>query len=156
MHGATVPSTGDDARVLGSWKEIAAYLGKGVRTVQRWEHEFGLPVTRPKNAHKGFVFSSTDKLDRWLVTNWAQLPSVEPLPNPGSPNSVAASLRDFRRLRQANRELMYDLRQAMEGLRGESQALVHAVSGSSETKSKLQKSHSAHLTKNVDSRRRYW
>ena len=31
---------------LDSWKEIAAYLGRGVRTVQRWEREEGLPVHR--------------------------------------------------------------------------------------------------------------
>jgi hypothetical protein len=33
---------------LTTWKEVAAYLGKGVRTVQRWEAELGLPVRRPK------------------------------------------------------------------------------------------------------------
>ena len=33
--------------VLNSWKEIASYLGRSVRTVQRWEREFGLPVHRP-------------------------------------------------------------------------------------------------------------
>jgi len=32
--------------VLTSWKEIAAYFGIGVRTVQRWERQFGLPVER--------------------------------------------------------------------------------------------------------------
>ena len=31
---------------LDSWKEIAAYLGRGIRTVQRWEREEGLPVHR--------------------------------------------------------------------------------------------------------------
>ena len=29
---------------LDSWKQIAAYLGRGVTTVQRWEAEEGLPV----------------------------------------------------------------------------------------------------------------
>jgi hypothetical protein len=29
---------------LTSWKEIGQYLGKGVRTVQRWEQQMGLPV----------------------------------------------------------------------------------------------------------------
>ena len=31
---------------LDSWKVIAAYLGRGVRTVQRWERDEGLPVHR--------------------------------------------------------------------------------------------------------------
>jgi len=130
-----VPSTRHEAKVLGSWKEIAAYLGKGVRTAQRWEHEFGLPVSRPKTAQKGAVSSSTDELERWLVTKWEQLGSQKESPaNAGSPNGVAASIRDFRRLRQENRELTHDLTRAMVGLRGEFQELVRAISRSSETK----------------------
>jgi len=132
-----MPSTHLEAKVLGSWKEIAEYLGKGVRTVQRWEHEFDLPVSRPKKARKGVVLSSADKLDQWLATKWAQLPSRKKSPpNAESPNGVAASIRDFRRLRRENRELTHDLRQSMEGLRGESEALIRALSDSSEAKSR--------------------
>ena len=41
------PGTAPDAQDhLNGWKEIAAFLGKGVRTVQRWEREQGLPVHR--------------------------------------------------------------------------------------------------------------
>ena len=31
---------------LNGWKEIATHLGKGVRTGQRWERVYGLPVHR--------------------------------------------------------------------------------------------------------------
>jgi hypothetical protein len=31
---------------LTNWKEIAQYLDKGIRTVQRWEQQMGLPVRR--------------------------------------------------------------------------------------------------------------
>ena len=31
---------------LDSWKEIAAYLGRDVTTVQRWEKSEGMPVHR--------------------------------------------------------------------------------------------------------------
>ncbi|MBV8206959.1 MAG: hypothetical protein JO041_09225 [Acidobacteria bacterium] len=53
------------AAVLGSWKEIAQYLGKGVRTVQRWEHELQLPVHRPEAANKGVVIAFPGELDKW-------------------------------------------------------------------------------------------
>ena len=53
------------SEVLGSWKEIAAYLKKGVRTVQRWEAEMGLPVHRPVKAKKGVVLAYSRELDRW-------------------------------------------------------------------------------------------
>jgi hypothetical protein len=37
--------------LLNSWKEIAAYLNRGIRTVQRWEAELGMPaVPGGKNA----------------------------------------------------------------------------------------------------------
>ncbi|MBZ0272100.1 helix-turn-helix domain-containing protein [bacterium] len=33
--------------LLSGWKEIAAYLDRSVRTVQRWARHKGLPVTWP-------------------------------------------------------------------------------------------------------------
>ena len=52
--------------VLNSWKEIAAYLGRGVRTVQRWEAELGLPVRRPRGKERSAVIALKADLDRWL------------------------------------------------------------------------------------------
>ncbi len=52
--------------VLSSWKEIAAYLGKGVRTVQRWERELALPVRRPVAHNKRIVIAVPDELNTWL------------------------------------------------------------------------------------------
>jgi hypothetical protein len=31
---------------LDGWKEIASYIGRGVRSAQRWERELGMPVHR--------------------------------------------------------------------------------------------------------------
>ena len=42
---------------LDSWKEIAAYLNKEVRTVQRWEKSLGLPVRRLVQGKQGTVFA---------------------------------------------------------------------------------------------------
>jgi len=54
-----------DSQLLTSWKEIAAHLGKGVRTVQRWEQELGLPVRRPaKSRH--IVVALAPELDKWI------------------------------------------------------------------------------------------
>lgn len=52
-------------RVLTSWKEIAAYLGKGVRTVQRWEQMFRLPVRRPMNESHKAVLAFPEEIDAW-------------------------------------------------------------------------------------------
>src|SRR5437588_10427782 len=52
--------------ILNSWKELSAYLGRGVRTLQRWEQEFGLPVHRPRAKSRGPVVAIPEELDEWL------------------------------------------------------------------------------------------
>ncbi len=42
---------------LDSWKEIAAYLKRGARTVQRWERDEGLPVHRLPHGTLGSVYA---------------------------------------------------------------------------------------------------
>jgi TolB-like protein len=51
---------------LESWKEIAAYLRRGVRTVRRWEKEEGLPVHRHVHNSLGTVFARRPEIDAWL------------------------------------------------------------------------------------------
>ncbi len=51
---------------LNSWKEIATYLGRGVRTVQRWERELNLPVRRPHNHLRSPVIAIPAELDEWM------------------------------------------------------------------------------------------
>jgi Tol biopolymer transport system component len=50
---------------LDSWKEIAAYLKRGVRTVQRWERSSALPVHRLGIDRQGSVFAYKPELDAW-------------------------------------------------------------------------------------------
>ena len=50
---------------LDSWKEIAAYLKRSVRTVHRWEKEEGLPVHRQLHKNLGSVFAYRSELDAW-------------------------------------------------------------------------------------------
>ena len=53
---------------LDSWKEIAAYLKRDVRTVQRWEETGGLPVHRHAQGRSGHspVYAYKSELDDWL------------------------------------------------------------------------------------------
>jgi hypothetical protein len=50
---------------LESWKEIATYLARDVRTVQRWERRDGLPVHRLHHSKLGSVYAYTSELDAW-------------------------------------------------------------------------------------------
>jgi hypothetical protein len=51
---------------LSDWKVIGRYLGRSVRTVQRWERELGLPVRRLHSGTKSGVFAVCAELDAWL------------------------------------------------------------------------------------------
>jgi hypothetical protein len=55
------------SRVLSSWKDIARYMGKGVRTVQRWERDFGLPVRRARGANRKAILARPADLDAWVA-----------------------------------------------------------------------------------------
>src|SRR5467141_4893216 len=52
-------------RRLESWKEIAAYLGRDVTTVRRWEKREGLPVHRLHHSKLGSLYAFTAELDAW-------------------------------------------------------------------------------------------
>src|SRR5215468_8311938 len=54
---------GDDR--LESWKEIAAYLKRDVRTLHRWEASEGLPVHRHVHAERGTVYAYKSELEAW-------------------------------------------------------------------------------------------
>ena len=54
---------------LNSWKEIAGFLDRGVRTVQRWERELHLPVHRIGKGRRSPVFAVVSELKFWLVTS---------------------------------------------------------------------------------------
>ena len=58
---------------LESWKQIAAYLNRGVRTVRRWETQEGLPVHRHMHRSLGSVFAFKSEIDAWLETRPAHL-----------------------------------------------------------------------------------
>ena len=50
-----------------SWKEIAAYLNREVRTVQRWEKAESLPIHRLPHDKRGSVFAFREELDDWMA-----------------------------------------------------------------------------------------
>lgn len=51
---------------LESWKQIAVYLDREVRTVQRWEKNEGLPVHRHIHLKGGTVYALKEEINVWL------------------------------------------------------------------------------------------
>jgi Tol biopolymer transport system component len=81
MAAENRPSTGER---LDSWKEIARYLNRDVRTVQRWEATDGLPVyRRAEGRQKGSpVYAFTSEIDAWLRKNPPSQAEKDPEPTP--------------------------------------------------------------------------
>lgn len=103
---------------LTSWKEIARYLARGIRTVQRWEAELGLPVRRPQGKKRGSVMALRHEIDEWLKACPVsiqeqigdlpqQLAGAEDDKESGAPHSQL--LQEFRRLRESLDRTQKDL-----------------------------------------------
>lgn len=106
-----------DSAVFTSWKEIASYLGKGVRTVQRWEAQFGLPVQRPNARAKGIVRATREELDQWIATRWSpRLGQSELSDVPVARCAVKSGVEAAHELRMRNRALLMGLQQSLEQL----------------------------------------
>ena len=56
---------------LDSWKEIASYVKRGVRTVQRWERDSGLPIHRLNRDKRSVVFAFRSEIDGWWSSQGA-------------------------------------------------------------------------------------
>jgi Tol biopolymer transport system component len=72
---------------LESWKEIAAYLQRDVRTVTRWEKYEGLPVHRHRHRERSSVYAYPSELEAWRSAR-----NPEALPPPGPVCSVALAI----------------------------------------------------------------
>jgi hypothetical protein len=82
--------------LLNTWKDVARYLDRSVRTAQRWEAELELPVRRPP--HRRTVIAVRSDIDEWLkklpVTSHEHRDGIDDLPkyNTSSPHEVSGTL----------------------------------------------------------------
>ena len=111
----------EQPQFLNGWKEIANYLGKGVRTVQRYERDLGLPVRRPAGKPTGSVLATTAELDAWVaaspIREAFQLTKLPTKANSGATQSMRQGLAEMARLRDQMLGLRDDVRTSLEILR---------------------------------------
>ena len=74
---------------LDTWKEIAAHVGRDVRTVLRWHKDRGLPVHRVPGGKGRSVFAYADELDAWMQSEARGAGTVVDPPAPPSPHAFA-------------------------------------------------------------------
>ncbi len=110
-----------EPRFLSSWKEIANYMGKGVRTVQRYEAHYGLPVRRPAGKSRAAVIATRAEIDAWIAAS----PIRETFRlNPGSVE--VRDIPELNAMRDGIRE-MHALREQMSALRIETRSSLRLL-----------------------------
>ena len=65
---------------LDSWKEIASFFRREVRTVQLWEKGEGLPIRRQYHKKLGSVYAYRRELESWWATRSARASGLSPRP----------------------------------------------------------------------------
>lgn len=71
-----VGAAGSAADRLESWKEIAAYLSRDVRSVYRWEKNEHLPIHRVRHGKHGSVYAFKSELDAWVAARTIPPPTM--------------------------------------------------------------------------------
>ena len=116
--------------VLSGWKNIARHLGMGVRTVQRYERQMGLPIRRPAGKLRGAVLATKSELDAWIAASpiresfqLAKVNSVSPSQDVDAIRRGLAEMRVLRdqmgALQKAIKDSMLSLRNSIEILQGD-------------------------------------
>jgi predicted DNA-binding transcriptional regulator AlpA len=78
--------TANHSERLETWKEIAVYLGRDLRTVMRWEKERSLPIRRFPGGGRAAVYAYRSEIDNWLNNSPGALAGETNGEIPGSQN----------------------------------------------------------------------
>jgi hypothetical protein len=122
---ATLDTQLANSHILNSWKEIAGYMGRGLRTVQRWEHDLALPVRRPRGKSRSAVLAIRQELDDWIASR-PQAPAEDKngnsalqrrRPVPNVHESIQQSRVLWSEARERRRELSVALQALVKNLR---------------------------------------
>jgi len=106
--------------VFSGWKDIASYLDKGVRTIQRYERTMGLPIHRPAGKMTGAVLATKAELDAWIAASplrgtfqiQQRVTDFQPLYK-----KFCKNIEDLKRIRAETTELRDQLSESLELLR---------------------------------------
>jgi hypothetical protein len=124
------PRRTEPPQFLSGWKDIANYLGKGVRTVQRYERHLGLPVRRPAGKPSAAVVATRAEIDAWVqaspIREVLRLRDAEPEVT-SMTRSISAGISEMMRLRNQMTELRLEVRRSVRSLHHTVQTLQGAL-----------------------------
>jgi hypothetical protein len=108
---------------LVGWKQIADYLGLGVRTVQRYERLHGLPVRHLENKARSSAIATKIELDAWIAARPVREAFTLRASHSAVHNSVAlatqlrAGIRQMIKLQDETRALRKELDESLKRVR---------------------------------------
>ncbi|GEM_PF-5195366 len=100
-------AAGEADQAFDSWKQIAVFLRRGVRTVQRWERTEGLPVRRHQHLKRGTVFAFPSELLQWAQSREVAVANR-------SRNALGQQVTEMRRLTRQHRMLAGELQRLID------------------------------------------
>ena len=115
-----MPANAQRLEVINGWKEIANYLGKGIRTVQRYERVLGLPVRRPAGRPASSVIATKAEIDAWVNARpirEAFSLRPRPLDDAGTGETLALHRAQLTQLREEAARLRNEITASREALR---------------------------------------
>jgi hypothetical protein len=124
----------EQPKFLSGWKEVAAYLGKGVRTVQRYERNMSFPVRRPAGKPRGAVIANRAELDAWVAASPIRHEfhlAKSANGRVSSAPSVLSAVKEMKTLREQMYSLRQELRSSIVALRNSIDALEGAAANHS-------------------------
>lgn len=83
---------------MDSWKEIANYLRRQVRTVNLWEKTEGLPVHRHVHSKRGTVYAFKAELDQWRKRRAVSSLDISPTPQRSQSPKIMIAVLPFKNL----------------------------------------------------------
>lgn len=112
--------------ILSGWKEIAKHLRKGVRTVQRYERELGLPIRRPAGKSSASVIATAGELDAWVTASpiRVQFELTHPTVNTEMLEELRRNVKEMARLRKETQEVRHAVSEGLELLRANLRAAM--------------------------------
>jgi hypothetical protein len=85
------PEDTEAGGMLTSWKEVAAFFKRQVRTVQRWERGEGLPIHRHPHRRRSSIYAYPSELEAWWHAHQASA-AADADPPPRQPRLIRAGL----------------------------------------------------------------
>ena len=80
LPGEVAPRIDSDQELIRYWEGIAAALQISVKTAQRYEKQYGLPIRRKRGSKGTVIYALRSELNAWLASDPVECPADSAVP----------------------------------------------------------------------------